>query len=301
MSLDHPFWLKSTYYIFELNSVRRLHMQGMSHLLCNHSMQSIPFTFCLTILCFAYPSGMVSNVKRLRATHFIRIPIATAKSTPQIRRSTEHVAQDPIASALPRFAWLGPNEMKYSLGLLSLETRSHVESAIELLNSISRSCSANGLEESAGECDLHFLWRPQHSFQWPRTIPRVSLYGLDENVARPSSLEDHPMSSLLGRFSASRSAYCSIPGILRYLSWDRSQSSLSGYKIRHKKIAKLDHITILFMWEQSIEADFARQEQDINLSGHNSPRSQKIPRLYDVGSKKSMQRSDYVWERKILW
>lgn len=97
------------------------------------------------------------NVTRFRATHFLRIPIAIAKSISQLLRSTEHVAQDPIASALPRFAWLGPDEMNYPLGPLSLETRSHVESAIELLSSISRSCSANGLEESAGECDLHFL------------------------------------------------------------------------------------------------------------------------------------------------
>ncbi|KAI4226284.1 MAG: hypothetical protein L6R36_003275, partial [Xanthoria steineri] len=95
------------------------------------------------------PRGRVMNLKKYGITHFLRIPFATAKSTPQLLRSVERVAQDPIASALPRLAWRNPDELHFAAGLLSLKTPSCVRTATRLLTDITRTYSANSLEFSA--------------------------------------------------------------------------------------------------------------------------------------------------------
>ena len=68
-----------------------------------------------------------------RFTHFLRIPYATAESTPQIASAVERLAQDPIAAALPRQAWVAPGQFHYNLGSLSLRTPGHVETALRIL------------------------------------------------------------------------------------------------------------------------------------------------------------------------
>ena len=105
------------------------------------------------------PRGSGVNLKKYGITHFLRIPFATVKSTPQLLRSVERVAQDPIASALPRLAWNTPDEVQLLTGFLSLKTPSCIDTATRLLNDVTRAYSANGLEFSASESDSHLFCR----------------------------------------------------------------------------------------------------------------------------------------------
>ncbi len=65
-----------------------------------------------------------------RITHFLRIPYATAESTPQIVNAVERLAQDPITAALPRQAWLQPGRFHLGFSSLSLGTPDRVKAAI---------------------------------------------------------------------------------------------------------------------------------------------------------------------------
>ena len=69
-------------------------------------------------------------------THFLRIPFATQKSTPQLLASINHVARDPIASALPRIASKTPDQLQYSVGMLSLTTPARMKAAVQLLKTL---------------------------------------------------------------------------------------------------------------------------------------------------------------------
>lgn len=79
------------------------------------------------------PERTLGSLKKHRITHFLRIPFATAKSTPQLRQSIDHVARDPITAALPRAAWPAPDELHYALGPLSLLKPERKERAERLL------------------------------------------------------------------------------------------------------------------------------------------------------------------------
>lgn len=59
------------------------------------------------------------------------------QSTPQILGSIEHVASDPIASALPRVAWKTPGLLHFRIGPLDLKTPARIEEAVRLLNAFS--------------------------------------------------------------------------------------------------------------------------------------------------------------------
>ncbi|CAL8579788.1 hypothetical protein XPA_005519 [Xanthoria parietina] len=106
------------------------------------------------------PRASLIRLREHGITHFLRIPFTTAKSTPQLLRSIERVAQDPIASALPRLAWNSPDEVHFATGLLSLKTPSCKKTATRLLNDVTRTYSANSFGLSA------------------RPTPAISLQGL---------------------------------------------------------------------------------------------------------------------------
>ncbi|KAL8992262.1 MAG: hypothetical protein Q9169_007236 [Polycauliona sp. 2 TL-2023] len=105
-------------------------------------------------------------------THFVRIPYATAESTPQIANATERLARDPIAAALPREAWCTPGQYHLSIMPLSLKTPARVDKALQLLNSLKPSGAAK-----MGESKAKLLERSHP--------PSVSLYGLRKNKEFP--------------------------------------------------------------------------------------------------------------------
>lgn len=72
-------------------------------------------------------------------THILRIPFATAQSTPQFLNSIARVAEDPITSALPRAAWSVPGEINFNITALSLKTPAQLEAAIQLLKDMGAS------------------------------------------------------------------------------------------------------------------------------------------------------------------
>lgn len=74
--------------------------------------------------------------KRHRITHFLRIPFATANSTPQLVNSINRIAADPVARDIPREAWLQPDEIHFSLGGLKLTTPGHVKAAMKQLEAL---------------------------------------------------------------------------------------------------------------------------------------------------------------------
>ena len=103
------------------------------------------------------PRAASIKIREYGITHILRIPFATAKSTPQLLRSIERVAQDPIASALPRLAWNSPDEVHLVTKSLSLKTPSCIKAATRLLNEVTRTYSANSFEFSASAYHSHLF------------------------------------------------------------------------------------------------------------------------------------------------
>lgn len=83
-------------------------------------------------------------------THFLRIPYATRESTPQLLRSLQQVAEDPIASELPREAWLRPDQLFLDAGLLRLETKERVKEACRLLHEFAIRYRSNAISNPSG-------------------------------------------------------------------------------------------------------------------------------------------------------
>ena len=77
--------------------------------------------------------GVSMSKGKYGLTHFLRIPLATAKSTPQLLASIDRIATDPITSAFPPAAWSSPDQIYLSIGCLSLKTPARVAAAVELL------------------------------------------------------------------------------------------------------------------------------------------------------------------------
>ena len=73
--------------------------------------------------------------KTLNLTHFVRIPIVTRASLPQILTSYNRVKEDTVSANIPKGAFKHPANLHLPLGELSLPTPSHVEAASKLLRS----------------------------------------------------------------------------------------------------------------------------------------------------------------------
>jgi len=128
------------------------------------------------IMVVILPKGSMRNKWNYGITHFLRIPIATPESTPQLLQSLGHVAQDPIAAALPRAAWRTPDELHYHVAPLSLLEPGRLDRAIRLLrglnmNRISKAIAAasgtNVVNEPAGRSTemVHSVQAPITSLQ----------------------------------------------------------------------------------------------------------------------------------------
>lgn len=83
-------------------------------------------------------------------THFLRIPYATRESTPQLLKSLQQVAEDPIASELPREAWLRPDQLLLGVGLLRLETEERLKGACRLLHEFANRYRSNAISNPPG-------------------------------------------------------------------------------------------------------------------------------------------------------
>ena len=78
----------------------------------------------------------MSMQEALKVTHFVRIPLVTRTSLPQILESYRRLENDPIFALVPKSALTHPANLHFTLGSLSLPTPSHVEAALKLLESI---------------------------------------------------------------------------------------------------------------------------------------------------------------------
>lgn len=97
------------------------------------------------------PPGSTINYLYHGTTHFLRIPLATTRSTRQLQRSIQRVAEDPGAAALPRVAWHVPDEINIPIASVSLKTPSRIGAAIQLLEHFGRTYSDSNRSSSAGE------------------------------------------------------------------------------------------------------------------------------------------------------
>ncbi|KAI4271096.1 MAG: hypothetical protein LQ337_006255 [Flavoplaca oasis] len=129
-----------------------------------------------------------------RFTHFLRIPYATAESTPQIVSAVERLAKDPIAAALPRQAWLAPGQFHHNLGSLSLRTPGHVETALRILNDLKSSYSAAfGANGRLSEKDIIYsadivedhLHNPKNGLLQRSRPPAIVMQGLHRDEYFP--------------------------------------------------------------------------------------------------------------------
>ncbi len=82
------------------------------------------------------PKGAEVSPTKYKLTHFLRIPLATKVSTPQLIQSLKHVSQDPTAAALPPQVWSNLDQISCHVTSLSLPTPARVESAIRLLETL---------------------------------------------------------------------------------------------------------------------------------------------------------------------
>ena len=124
-----------------------------------------------------------------KKTHFLRIPFATAMSTPQLIDLRTRLMQDPIAAAIPRPAWSEPDEIQWTIECLSLETPSRLHRAIQLLQGLDINRIADEIaispdralvSEEAATLDGHAAHdsRTMNETLRPSEAPSISLWGL---------------------------------------------------------------------------------------------------------------------------
>ncbi|KAL8686589.1 MAG: hypothetical protein Q9218_006999 [Villophora microphyllina] len=97
----------------------------------------------------------VKVVQRIHAkhqvTHSLRIPLATAVSTPQLLESIAKVAEDPIAMELPRAVWSVPDQLQLPIAGLSLKTSAQENAATQLLQQLDLGSIMRDIEISLNE------------------------------------------------------------------------------------------------------------------------------------------------------
>lgn len=69
-------------------------------------------------------------------THFIRIPLSTIVSRPQISKAYRQIMDDPVAARIPREAFRDPKRLYISIGELNLPTPSSINAAIRYLHNL---------------------------------------------------------------------------------------------------------------------------------------------------------------------
>ncbi|KAL8635495.1 MAG: hypothetical protein Q9228_007014, partial [Teloschistes exilis] len=83
-------------------------------------------------------------MSREKRTHFLRVPLARAISTPQLQKSLQQIAEDPLAANLPSAAWTSPDLIHLSFGSLMLDTPARVSKAKQVLHDIDMRALVNG-------------------------------------------------------------------------------------------------------------------------------------------------------------
>lgn len=124
------------------------------------------------------PKGSVRNKKLYGITHFLRIPFATPKSTPQLLQSLGQVSQDPIAAALPRAAWNTLDELPYLVGALSLLKPGRLDRAIQLLRELNMDSIARAIATTSGTDVVKQPTCRSTETVHPVQAPIISLQGL---------------------------------------------------------------------------------------------------------------------------
>ena len=136
------------------------------------------------------PKGSISNQKRHGITHFLRIPFATPRSTPQFLQSLRQVSQDPIAAALPRAAWNTPNELYHSFGSLSLGKPGRLDKAIQLLRELNMDRIARAIAARSDTDAITKSACQSSGVVQPIQAPIVSVQGLGLTPAREGFLRN---------------------------------------------------------------------------------------------------------------
>ena len=133
---------------------------------------------------------MRSRLPRNAFTHFLRIPLATSKSTPELMKSLEQVAQDPIAAALPRQVWSAPDSLHIVIGELNLKGPGRLDLAAELLEKLDLiqilSLIAPSTALPLSRTDNTAVSRASRGTGHPAQIATVALQGLDRFTPNPS-------------------------------------------------------------------------------------------------------------------
>lgn len=134
-------------------------------------------------------------VARKSVTHFLRTPLATSKSLPQLLKTLEQIAQDPTTRALPRAAWHSPHQLHVTIASLHLETPSKIEAAIQLLRSLNLSQIAKCVHASSVDnppTQMNVSEPYNHDRRGSIKSPVVALHGL----VASKKWQNHPTFSL---------------------------------------------------------------------------------------------------------
>lgn len=75
------------------------------------------------------PNPLSRGVGHDKITHALRIPLATAKSSPQLQRSLDKIRRDDLTRALPNPAWSQVGSLCLHIGSLSLPNQSRLTTA----------------------------------------------------------------------------------------------------------------------------------------------------------------------------
>ncbi|KAL8628203.1 hypothetical protein Q9189_006095 [Teloschistes chrysophthalmus] len=86
---------------------------------------------------------LTANMSKKRRTHFLRIPLTTAISTPQLQKSLQQVAEDPLTANLPPVAWSSPDQVHLSFESSVLDTPARLRKAEQILHNINMKVLVN--------------------------------------------------------------------------------------------------------------------------------------------------------------
>lgn len=126
---------------------------------------------------------MLDFIKAFRLTHFVRIPLSTAGSRPQLDQAYKRVMNDEVATeaGFENEMLVPPVLLRVQLGSLSLDTPARVNAAIEHLRQLDvQSIYTQCLQRRKSQC-------PEFELAEGRSELRVKIHGL-KNYSRNTDL-----------------------------------------------------------------------------------------------------------------
>lgn len=195
-------------------------------------------------------TGAVRSIQKYKFTHFLRVPLATSRSRPQLRESLDLAAQDPITAALPRRTWSVPDEMHYVLGALGLQSPAAVEKAVQILKNMDLHRMIETLVACTRDSTISFDTAKPFSSndraRHPLERPMVTLRGL-----YPAPTSEYP--------SRTKSLTCNITERMPFLSKFRQEVLKPFSKARlMPAVAEEKLLIATLMTTSSLHADVVK-------------------------------------------